>query len=116
MTLRPVRLRRFDPDPEDASREGNISSVEPAKSSTGMLRVITNTLPLTLRPAEVVVPVGEEGARHLLRRTPGSYLLNQVYGLWFYVSLFLLTLLLTHKLSRDAYGIYAVATTAFNTI
>jgi O-antigen/teichoic acid export membrane protein len=60
--------------------------------------------------------VGEEGARSLLRRTPNSSLINQVYGFWTYISLFALTLLITRKVSIDQYGIYAVAASAFNTI
>lgn len=119
--LRPVKLQRFDPGPEDdftEQREGNGYSVEPEEVRTSPSRVlgaITQTLS-PLAPERVTVPLGETGARHLLKRTPNSYLLNQAYGLWVYVSLFLLTILLTHKLSRDDYGLYAVAATAFNTI
>lgn len=84
-------------------------------SSAGVTRTITRILGPDM-PAPVTAPLGEAGARHLLKRTPNSYLLNQAYGLWVYISLFLLTILLTHKLSRDDYGLYAVAATAFNTI
>ncbi len=59
---------------------------------------------------------GEDEARHLLKRTPGSYLINQAYGLWFLVSLFLLTIILTRKVSTDQYGVYAITQTAYNTI
>src|SRR5947207_3574768 len=59
---------------------------------------------------------GEEEARLLLKRTPGSYLLNQAYGLWVFVSLFFITVIVTHKLSVEQYGVYAVAFAAFNTI
>lgn len=94
--------------------------MEPEKiraSTSGVLYVTTRPLdPDAPAPEHVTAPLGEEGARHLLKRTPNSYLLNQAYGLWFYVSLFLLTILLTHNLSRTAYGIYAVAATAANTI
>ncbi|GHO45484.1 oligosaccharide flippase family protein [Ktedonospora formicarum] len=58
----------------------------------------------------------EEEARGLLQRTPNSYLLNQGYGLWVYISWFILTLIFTDKLTTDQYGVYAVATTAYNTI
>lgn len=64
----------------------------------------------------VDMPPGEEEARHLLRRTPASYLLNQSYGLWVYISLFILTLIITRKVSVEQYGVYAVASAAFNTI
>ncbi|HZR40107.1 MAG TPA: oligosaccharide flippase family protein [Ktedonobacteraceae bacterium] len=55
-------------------------------------------------------------AQHLLNRTPNSYLFNQIYGLWVYLSSFLLTILITHGVSTNEYGVYAVAQTAFNTI
>jgi O-antigen/teichoic acid export membrane protein len=58
----------------------------------------------------------ETGAQQLLRRTPGSYLLNQAYGLWVFVSLFLLTLIMTRAVSVTQYGIYAIAATVYNTI
>lgn len=94
-------------------------SVEPEEtnaSSSGALRAISHTLePLTPLPAEVVPP-GEEGAHHLLKRTPSNYLINQVYGLWVYGSLFLLTILLTHVVSVNDYAIYGDAAAAFNTI
>jgi O-antigen/teichoic acid export membrane protein len=60
--------------------------------------------------------IGEVEARNLLKRTPTSYLLNQVYGLWFFVSLFFFTLLITYKVSTQQYGILSVALTAYNTI
>lgn len=59
---------------------------------------------------------GEAEAQVLLRRTPYSYLLNQAYGLWFFVSSFLMTLIITHRVSTEQYGVYVVALTAFNTI
>ncbi len=65
---------------------------------------------------EIEVRRGEEEARLLLKRTPGSYLLNQAYGLWVFVSLFFITVIVTHKLSVEQYGVYAVAFAAFNTI
>jgi O-antigen/teichoic acid export membrane protein len=65
---------------------------------------------------EIEVLRGEEEARLLLKRTPVSYLLNQAYGLWVFVSLFFITVIVTHKLSVAQYGVYAVAFAAFNTI
>ncbi len=67
-------------------------------------------------PLDVGAPRGEVEARQLLKRTPGSYLLNQVYNLWFFISSFLLTIIITRKLSPDQYGVYAIALSAFNTI
>jgi O-antigen/teichoic acid export membrane protein len=55
-------------------------------------------------------------AQCLLKRTPSSYLFGQAYGLWLYISLFLLTLLMTHNVSPKEYGIYATIQTAINTI
>lgn len=62
------------------------------------------------------LPGSEVEARHLLRRTPNSYLLNQIYGLWVFISLFLLTVIVTRKVSVVEYGVYAVVMAAFNTI
>lgn len=61
-------------------------------------------------------PQGEIEAQQLLKRTPASYLLNQAYGLWVFVSLFLLTVILTRKFSANDYGVFAIAMAAFNTI
>ncbi|HYB01109.1 MAG TPA: oligosaccharide flippase family protein, partial [Ktedonobacteraceae bacterium] len=66
--------------------------------------------------SEPEIPQGEQGARYLLKRTPTNYLLNQAYGLWVFVSLFILTLIMTRKVSVTEYGVYAIAMTAFNTI
>jgi O-antigen/teichoic acid export membrane protein len=65
---------------------------------------------------EPEIPRGEKGARYLLKRTPSNYLLNQVYGLWVFVSLFILTLIMTRQVSVTQYGVYAIAMAAFNTI
>jgi O-antigen/teichoic acid export membrane protein len=43
-------------------------------------------------------------------------LLNQAYGLWFFISSFLMTLIITRQVSTEQYGVYVVALTAFNTI
>jgi O-antigen/teichoic acid export membrane protein len=84
---------------------------------SGVLRVITHTLnPLTPKLAEVTSPRGEEGAHDLLKRTPLNYVINQVYGLWLYISLFLLAILLARGVSVNEYAIYIEATAAFNTI
>ena len=67
-------------------------------------------------PPDAHVPRGEVEARQLLKRTPGSYLLNQAYNLWFFIASFLLTVIVTRKLSLGQYGVYAIAMSAFNTI
>src|SRR5215471_17552089 len=66
--------------------------------------------------SEPDIPQGEQGARYLLKRTPTNYLLNQAYGLWVFISLFILTLIMTRKVSVTQYGVYAIAMAAFNTI
>src|SRR5579883_406637 len=121
--LRPVRLQRLPAGPEDDSietREGTTSSVEAEEikdAPSGPLRAISRTLsPLAPLPTGEVVPSGEEGAHHLLKRTPSNYVINQIYGLWVYLSLFLLTILLTHTVSVNEYAIYGDAASAFNTI
>ena len=62
------------------------------------------------------MPDSEVEAQHLLKRTPNSYVLNQVYGLWFYVSWFFLTVIITRKISTNDYGTFAIALAVFNTI
>lgn len=66
--------------------------------------------------SEVDIPLGEAGAQYLLKRTPHSYLLNQAYQLWYIVSLFFFTVILTHKLSTEQYAVFAIIWTALNTI
>src|SRR5579884_1329155 len=70
---------------------------------------ITNTF-------EVQEPQGEAEAQRLLKRTPNSYLFNQAYGLWFFISWFFLTVIITHEVSTAQYGTFAIALTAYNTI
>jgi O-antigen/teichoic acid export membrane protein len=67
-------------------------------------------------PVEVSLPQGEVEAKLLLKRTPTSFMLNQAYGLWVFISLFFITVIVTHKLTVAEYGVYAVAMAAFNTI
>ncbi|WP_052888200.1 lipopolysaccharide biosynthesis protein [Thermogemmatispora carboxidivorans] len=81
--------------------------------------VISTSASSSNGPATRVESSGAEAeARHLLRRTPISYLLNQAYGLWFFLSSFILTLIITRAFvnSHELYGVYAVAMSAFNTI
>ena len=72
--------------------------------------------PLEATDAAPILPPGEGEAQNLLKRTPGSYLLNQVYGLWFFLSWFFLTVIITHEISAAQYGVFAIALAAFNTI
>ena len=119
--MRPIRLQQFDPKPEDDSTElteGITHAVEPEEittTSSARLRALTRSGKFPAATAEPI-PLGEEGAHHLLKRTPSNYLINQIYGLWLYGSLFLLTILLTQAVSVNDYAIYTALATAFNTI
>jgi O-antigen/teichoic acid export membrane protein len=55
-------------------------------------------------------------AHHLLKRTPNNYMYNQVYGLWFYISSFLFTIVVTRNLNPGQYGTYSIVQTALNTL
>ena len=54
-------------------------------------------------------------AEDLIRRAPMGYVWNQMGSLWLFLSSFLLTILATHLLGKNAYGDLAVAMTTFNT-
>jgi O-antigen/teichoic acid export membrane protein len=75
-------------------------------------------MPTTMPPcdSETAQAQKDSEARHLLRSTPNNYLFSQAYGLWLYLSMFLLSLILTRTVSTTAYGIYAAIMTASNTI
>src|SRR5690348_9897271 len=92
---RPTRLLRLSVEQSNAA--------EWQKDESGIM------LPLPTTKTATTVPLGEAGARHLLRRTPISYLLNQLYGLWVFASLFILSLIMTRKVSVSDYGVYAIA-------
>lgn len=121
--MRLVHIDSFQPE-EDNNLEAGDEQVEKAKTKgikaapiENSTRTISGVLPsVPSYAAETDIPLGEAGAQHLLKRTPANYLLNQAYGLWVYFSLFFLTLIITHKVSVEEYGIFAVASAAFNTI
>ena len=80
-------------------------------------------MPSELAPTPMVEDIlndervpGEAGAQSLLASSPKSYMYNQIYGLWFFASLFILVTIITHKVSTEQYGILAVIMTAYNTI
>src|SRR2546421_2047303 len=115
--LRPFRLISVstgtldNPEPQEENSE-----VKDNKRSSGLVEPVSTKAEQQLPGDTLPKANAEEEARHLLKRTPGSYLLNQVYGLWVFSSLFLLTILVTRKLSVAEYGVYAVSLAAFNTI
>jgi O-antigen/teichoic acid export membrane protein len=61
-------------------------------------------------------PPSTTDAHHLLKRTPNNYVYNQVYGLWFYISSFLFTIVVTRNLGPGQYGTYSIVQTALNTL
>jgi O-antigen/teichoic acid export membrane protein len=117
-TLRPLVSNSMKAEKLDKQvLQGQNRRVRNNTDSKGLQQALTSgTQQIRAEEPEVALPQSEEEARLLLRRTPGSYLLNQGYGLWVYLSLFLITVVLTRKLSVAEYGVYAVAMAAFNTI
>ncbi|TMD01264.1 MAG: hypothetical protein E6J11_03735 [Chloroflexi bacterium] len=115
--LRPFRLISVstgtldNPEPQEENSE-----VKDNKRSSGLVEPVSTKAEQQLPGDTLPKANAEEEARHLLKRTPGSYLLYQVYGLWVFSSLFLLTVLVTRKLPVAEYGVYAVSLAAFNTI
>src|SRR5690348_245708 len=112
----PTRLVRLSVEQPDASewqwdRDGIVMEEDSAAQTSGETgeAIAEHMLPLPTTKTATTVPLGEAGARHLLRRTPISYLLNQLYGLWVFASLFILSLIMTRKVPVSQYGVYAIA-------
>jgi O-antigen/teichoic acid export membrane protein len=85
------------------------------------LQSISSDMPDTRKqdtsPLPIAAGVQERTEAHsLLKRTPSNYAYNQVYGLWFYLSSFLFTVLLTRGVTPEQYGTYAVLLTVCNTL
>ena len=120
---RPTRLVHFRVEQLEASEwqkdEGGIvmeDQIVVHNAGDTSDTISDDMLPLSTHTTSTTVPLGEAGAQQLLRRTPTSYLLNQLYGLWVFASLFILSLIMTRKVSVVDYGVYAIAATAYNTI
>jgi O-antigen/teichoic acid export membrane protein len=128
--LRPLRLVRFGGEQVNASKARveddnmtgeqsghEVKAVKEAEGSIQTLDVGPGEIHTMLSSiTEPDIPRGEKGAQYLLKRTPTNYLLNQAYGLWVFVSFFILTLIMTRRVSVVEYGIYAISSAAFNTI
>src|SRR6266568_5897378 len=128
--LRPLRLIHLGGEQvnrSESSVEDSMMRSEQTNKETKAVKEPENASDMTQGvPGEIAallnnisepeIPRGEKGARFLLKRTPSNYLLNQVYGLWVFAVLFILTLIMTRKVSVVQYGVYAIATAAFNTI
>src|SRR5438132_3602138 len=110
LPLRRLRLVGYSTQQLDnAQIEEHNDHVEHKTNTRGL----TTSAPLldTIQQSspDAAIAEAESEARLLLKRTPGSYLLNQAYGLWVFGSLFLMTVIITRKLSVAEYGVYAVA-------
>lgn len=125
ITLRPLRLVRFKTgqlhDDTLVIGSGNVSKTEngnePQTQYNNVMPSTTdNAEPITPKVVEVATSRGDTEAHHLLKRAPKSYFFNQVYGLWFFISWFLLTVMITRSTTTDQYGSFAIALTASNTI
>ncbi|HET9921845.1 MAG TPA: hypothetical protein VFQ30_18530, partial [Ktedonobacteraceae bacterium] len=126
--LRPLRLVRFvtgqleSETPSFATENGGGSEVEDVQKLSDTQEALAPmnsevaVKDANQTPGNSEIASSEIEARHLLKRTPNSYLLNQAYGLWVFISLFLLTIIVTRKVSVEQYGVYAIAMAAFNTI
>ncbi len=116
--LRRLRLEHFQVgDIDIPAKVAENGAVENINGNQQALPVVAEEpAHVLLTDPDDTLPAGELEARHLLKRTPGSYLLNQAYGLWFFISSFFLTVIITRKLDPAQYGVYAVAMAAFNTI
>jgi len=109
--------RREDGNVRDVQKGEEAKKLEEAESHVETLNAVPGEMRTTsINVAESEMPLGEAGARYLLKRTPSSYLFNQAYGLWVFISFFILTLIMTRKVSVVEYGVYAIAATVFNTI
>ncbi|GAC1428214.1 MAG: hypothetical protein PVS3B3_09440 [Ktedonobacteraceae bacterium] len=104
----------------DMKADNRIDSTNDVNDRIRLQKPVFSDLPPTplievLRGGEEQV-LGEAGAQSLLADSPRSYLFNQAYGLWFFVSWFILMTLITRKVSTEEYGTFAVVLTAYNTI
>jgi O-antigen/teichoic acid export membrane protein len=121
--LRPLRLVRVGTAKLGLGQTGKQTTIVHANELKDEMNIESGTTDQDMSASEPTVPpvapeisAGEAGAQTLLKRTPASYLFNQVYGFWFFISWFLLTVVITHEVSAEQYGVFAVALTAYNTI
>jgi O-antigen/teichoic acid export membrane protein len=104
---------------ENTEHDENLASPMTYRSSAPIeTRETSITMPPHISEAQGDTEARQKDAeaQRLLRRTPNNYLFSQAYGLWLYISLFLISLILTHTVSTTAYGTYAAILTAINTI
>ena len=124
-SLRPLRLMRVNeyqwkgdaPAGEGRTNEntknaGNLAGIMKHHSIT------TVETPTAMSPSTYVAQQAQRDseAQRLLKSTPNNYLFSQAYGLWLYLTLFAISLILTHSVSTTEYGTYAAIVTVINTI
>jgi O-antigen/teichoic acid export membrane protein len=124
LPLRPLRLIRLQSidvksDGEMAEKSKGIrveNAEETGNNKIGTASISEKSVRMQSDIKERELTQEQTAANNLLRRTPNNYLFNQVYGLWFYISSFLLTVFITRSVPPAQYGVYAVVLTAYNTI
>ncbi len=143
MPLRPLKLVRLpeqisknnlvveNNDVKNAHSWDEANEISPQSHSVTAINADQLPSPTALPPSLLTQPpataiphpsesetsaASDNAARSLLQRTPSSYFINQVYGLWFFLSWFFLTIIITRSLSTVEYGIFAIALSAFNTV
>ena len=112
-SLHPLRLMRLNEyqlendilAEKDRDRDNNNIGY-PGKLADSMK--VRSSIPIENRETSIAMPSPTSQvkqaqrdieAQGLLRRTPNNYLFSQAYGLWLYLSLFAISLILTHTVS-----------------
>ncbi|GCE13072.1 lipopolysaccharide biosynthesis protein [Tengunoibacter tsumagoiensis] len=124
LPLRPLRLIRLNKTetqtnyPDGQSRDGVTGSGQMAESRREAASIDPkNVIIMSPETLEEIQPIQRDAEAHqLLQRAPNNYLFNQAYQFWLYISLFTLTLLLTHTIATAEYGMYARIQTTINTL
>ncbi|GCF09134.1 lipopolysaccharide biosynthesis protein [Dictyobacter arantiisoli] len=86
------------------------------KKNTMQKQSVETSVPMQATATQDQTVEERDTAQQLLQRAPRSYLFNQVYNIWFYISSFLFTIILTRAVKADQYGVYAIIQTTLNTI
>jgi O-antigen/teichoic acid export membrane protein len=125
--LRPLRLKRVDAPLHTRSlsarkcRGDNKGSIHEFEELAGCMKYDTHVLLERNR----TLPMDNSNSKqtrqdittqHSLERTPHNYLFSQAYGFWLYLTLFLVTWIVTRATSPTEYGTYVTLQTAINTI
>lgn len=125
--LRRIRLKKYVLEDTDSAEKGRYNEIngyagnlaDPMKyhANTPIENRVTRKKPIAMSPSSKTQQTQRDSeAQQLLKRTPSNYLFSQAYGMWLFVSLYLVAYILTHKTSTEENGIYAIVQTAINTI